>query len=139
MKRKRINPPYKVSAVRADGTRFPVEAHELVIELRPGIEVEIDLAPHPGFAGQLTLLTPPPAHMKRLYDEGKVDEFFTFFGGTNVLHVLVERRLSPRPAPRRPPSAAPAARVRPGAGARERKNAASSPARRPSTRTRASR
>ena len=93
MKRKRIDPPYKAYALRANGSRVPLEAHGIIVELAPGIEVEIVLAPHPGFAGHLSLLTPPPPRMKRLYDEGKVDDFAVYFGASNVLHVWVERRI----------------------------------------------
>lgn len=93
MKRKRIDPPYKAYALRANGSRVPLDAHGIIVELAPGIEVEIDFAPHPGFAGELTLMTPPPPRMKRLYDEGKVDDFAVSFGASNVLHVWVERRI----------------------------------------------
>jgi hypothetical protein len=105
MKRERIDPPYKAYALRADGTRRPLDAHGIVVELRPGIEVELDLAPHPAFAGHLTLLTPPSRRMKRLYDEGKVDDFAVLFGASNVLHVLVERRIRKRRRGARPAKA----------------------------------
>jgi hypothetical protein len=59
----------------------------------PDIEIEIDLAQHPNFAGELVLQTPRSSRMKRLYDEGKVDDFGMIFGATNVLHVFVERHM----------------------------------------------
>ena len=45
MRRQRISPPYKAYALDADGRRRPLRAHAIVVELRPGIEVEIDLVP----------------------------------------------------------------------------------------------
>jgi hypothetical protein len=99
----RLDPPYKAYALGANGARQPLDAHGIVIELRPGIEVEMELAPHPGFAGHLILFTPPRSRMKRLYDAGKVDDFAVVFGGSNVLHVLVERRIRPLSAPKRRP------------------------------------
>jgi len=42
------------------------------------------------------MLTPPAPRMKRLYEEGKVDDFAVVFGATNVLNVLVERRIRRR-------------------------------------------
>ena len=96
MKRERIAPPYKVHALRADGVRVPLDAHGLVVELAPGIEVEIDFAPHPGFRGHLVMFTPPPRRMKRIFDQGKVDDFAVIFGASNVLHVFVERRIAKR-------------------------------------------
>jgi len=92
MKRERISPPYKVHVLHANGARKPLDATAIVVEVQPGIEIEIDFAPHPNFAGHLVLLTPPAARMKRVYDEGSVDDFAVFFGASNVLHVLVERR-----------------------------------------------
>jgi hypothetical protein len=93
VKRTRIDPPHKLFAVGARGGRKRIHASTLIVELRPGVEVEIDLAPHPGFAGHLVLLTPPATRTTRLFDAGVVDDFAVLFGATNVLHVLVERRV----------------------------------------------
>lgn len=91
MRRERVDPPYKAFALLANGTRVPLEAHGVVVEVRPGVEIEIDFAPHPNFAGHLTLYTPPCARMKKVYGEGNSDSFAVVFGATNVLHVFVER------------------------------------------------
>jgi len=96
MKRQRVDPPYKAYALGANGTRRRLDAHGIIVEVRPGIEIEIDFAPHPNFAGELTLFSPPCARMKRLYDAGKVDDFAVAFGASNVLHVLVDRRIRRR-------------------------------------------
>jgi hypothetical protein len=117
MKRERVSPPYRAYALLADGSRRPLEAHGVIVELRPGIEVEIDLAPHPGWRGQLVMLTPPPPEMERVQKQGIFDDFVTFFGGSNVLHVWVERRDRSAQA-----SPAPAPAVRPRKPKRRRKN-----------------
>ena len=48
MKEKRIDPPYKTYLVSDDGTRTRVDAHRIVIELGPDVELALELAPHPG-------------------------------------------------------------------------------------------
>jgi hypothetical protein len=35
--------------------------------------------------------------MERIYEAGHADDFAVFFGASNVLHVLVERRKRKRP------------------------------------------
>ncbi len=84
--------PYRVYALDAGGNRTPIQAYGIVIELRSGIEMEVDLAPHPNFSGQLVLMTPATSNMKAEYDAGNLDDFAVSFGSSNVLHVLVERR-----------------------------------------------
>lgn len=102
MRAARIAPPYKVFALRTNGAREPLDAQAIIVELQPGIEVEIDFAPHPNFAGQLIVFTPPTRDMERLCKEGKVDSFAVVFGAENVLHVRVERRTRPREGTARP-------------------------------------
>jgi hypothetical protein len=89
---KRTN-AYKVYALGARDVRKTIRARRLIIELRPDIEVELDLAPHPNFRGHLMIFTPPTSKMSAEYAAGKIDEFAVIFGGSNVLHVVVERRL----------------------------------------------
>ena len=95
MKRNRLDPPHKMYVLPANGRRERIKARQLIIELGKGIEIEVDLAPHPNFAGQLVLFAAPTAQMEQLYDEGTVDDFNVAFGGPNVLHVFVNRRLVP--------------------------------------------
>jgi hypothetical protein len=88
---------YKVFSLQRNGARRLLDPHEaIIIELQPGIEVEVNLAPHPNFAGDLVMYTPPTRQMKRLYEAGKVDSFAVVFGAENVLHVKVERRIRRR-------------------------------------------
>ena len=93
MKAQPTAPPYKLFVLGKNGKREPLEARALIVELEPGIEVEICLAPHPGFAGDIVMFTPPTRRMETLYKQGKVDSFETNFGAENVLHVRVVRRI----------------------------------------------
>ena len=92
MKRKRCQ-PYKLFVLGSNGSRTRIEAKDLIVELRPGVEVQIDLAPHPNFEGELVLETAPQRYMQRRYEAGFNDTFATIFGAANVLHVMVERRI----------------------------------------------
>ncbi len=49
--------PYKTYAVSDDGSRTLVPAHEIVLERPQGIDLEINLAPHPSFRGRLSFST----------------------------------------------------------------------------------
>jgi len=91
MTRKRV-PPYKAFVLDSTGARVPLVGTAIVIELSPGVEVELNLAPHPAFAGRLVLMTPAFADMARLQGEGRRDDFAVTFGASNVLHVMVKRR-----------------------------------------------
>lgn len=93
MKRERLRPPHKLYVLHADGRRKRVRARQLIIELEEGIEIEVDLAPHPNNAGQLVLFASPTARMEQLHAEGKVDSFNVVFAAANVLTVFVDRRL----------------------------------------------
>jgi len=80
-------PPYKVFEVLKGGARRRLDVRDIVVEVRPGVEIEINFAPHPNFAGHLVLYTPPCRRMRKVFDAGIVDDFAVFFGATNVLHV----------------------------------------------------
>jgi len=90
-------PPYKVFEVLKGGARRRLDVRDIVVEVRPGVEIEINFAPHPNFAGHLVLYTPPCRRMRKVFDAGIVDDFAVFFGATNVLHVLVDRRVRAKP------------------------------------------
>lgn len=49
--------PYVVHAVSPEGVRTRLAAHEIVLERPQGIDLEIDLAPHPAFRGRVTFST----------------------------------------------------------------------------------
>jgi 3-oxoacyl-[acyl-carrier protein] reductase len=78
MKRNQVD-AYRVYALDTNGTRRRLNVRNIIVELSPGIEVEIDFAPHPTFAGHLTILTPPSAAMERIYEAGHADDFAVFF------------------------------------------------------------
>ena len=49
--------PYKTSVVDDDGKRTRLEAHEIVLERPIGVDLEVNLAPHPRFRGRVTFST----------------------------------------------------------------------------------
>jgi hypothetical protein len=49
--------PYRTFVLSEDGSRTPVAAHEIVLERPIGIDLEINLAPHPVFRGQVSFST----------------------------------------------------------------------------------
>jgi hypothetical protein len=49
--------PYRIHSIGQDGARSPVKAHELVMERPQGIDLEINLAPHPGYRGLVSFST----------------------------------------------------------------------------------
>jgi hypothetical protein len=56
MKLPRIR-PYKTFVIAADGARTRLDAHEIVLERPVGVDLEINLAPHPGFRGSVSFST----------------------------------------------------------------------------------
>ncbi len=91
MKRQRIDPPYKAYLVAADGTRTPVDAHGIVIEFGPNLELELDLAPHPNHAGGLPIHAGPERTLAELESSGFSSSLVVRPGASNVIHVFVER------------------------------------------------
>lgn len=49
--------PYKTFAVSKTGDRTPVAAHEIVLERPVGVDLEINLAPHPNRRGEVSFST----------------------------------------------------------------------------------
>jgi hypothetical protein len=49
--------PYKTFALSEDGARTPVTAHEIVLERPVGVDLEINVAPHPVFLGRVSFST----------------------------------------------------------------------------------
>ncbi len=49
--------PYKTFAIANDGSRVRIHAHELVLERPVGVDLEVNLAPHPGFRGRVSFGT----------------------------------------------------------------------------------
>jgi hypothetical protein len=49
--------PYRTFRVDDDGKRTPLAAHEIVLERPIGVDLEINLAPHPGFRGSVSFST----------------------------------------------------------------------------------
>ncbi len=50
-------PPYKTFLVDDDGKRVRLDAHEIVLERPIGVDLEINLAPHPRFRGHVGFST----------------------------------------------------------------------------------
>lgn len=97
MERRRIETPYRLHLVAADGTRTPAATHGVVIELGPGREVELDLAPHPHHATGLPI-TACPAEERDI-----ASALVVRLGAANVIHLPVERRpILPEVSPDQP-------------------------------------
>jgi hypothetical protein len=49
--------PYKTFAIAKGGKRIAISAHELALERPAGVDLEINLAPHPNFRGRVSFAT----------------------------------------------------------------------------------
>lgn len=78
---------YKVTAVDRRGRVTPIDATSLVIEISPGVEIELQLSTH--FKDELVLNTPSLATMAS--SPGTVGEFGITFGGANFVHLSVTK------------------------------------------------
>jgi hypothetical protein len=90
MQRTRLNPPYKAYAVSADGNRTPLDAHSIVVELGAGAELELDLAPHPNFDGELSIRAGPEQSLEHMQQTGSYPSLVVRAGAANALLVSVE-------------------------------------------------
>jgi len=96
---------HKAYVVGADGSKTPLAGRAIVIELGPDLEIEVDLAAHPAFAG----VTIYAGRMKRM-EKVPTGPFFSSRlivhpSAANVIGVSVERRLvevAPDTPPPRP-------------------------------------
>lgn len=76
---------YQAFAV-LDGTRQPIEAESMIIQLEEG-DIEISLSPpHPVFQGKLTLST-GSAIQGRENERGRGTQLIIEPGAANVLHI----------------------------------------------------
>ena len=80
------NHKYQVFAVLKDGTRQPIEADSIIIQLEEE-EIEIPLASlHPVFQGKLTLVT-GSAIQGRENERERGTQFIIEPGASNVIHI----------------------------------------------------
>ena len=70
--------PYKTWALDDADAGVHVQAHELVLERPVGIDLEVNLAPHPNFRGQITFST------------FRGSSLLVEAGGANVVYLFVE-------------------------------------------------
>lgn len=88
MNRTRLDPPYKAYAVAADGSRTPLNVHSIVVELSAGAELELDLAPHPDFDGELSIRAGPEQTFEEM--EKSFPSLVVRASAANVILVSVE-------------------------------------------------
>ncbi|MCW1962068.1 hypothetical protein [Chryseobacterium viscerum] len=84
------NHKYQVFAVLNDGTRQPIEAESIIIQLEEE-EIEIPLTSlHPVFQGKLTLAT-GSAIQGREHDRERETRFIIEPGASNVIHITPKK------------------------------------------------
>jgi hypothetical protein len=88
MRPERREPPYRAYAVSKGGSRAPISANEIHVELGPGLEIQIGLVPHPNHRGGL------PLRAGRLDEtsRGVFSGFLIVPGAANVIHLYVQRQ-----------------------------------------------
>ena len=80
--------PYKAFAVTKDGTRHPIEAESIIIQLEVDIEIPLS-PPHPVFEGKLTLAA-GSAVRGREHERESV-QLVIEPGAANVIHITPKK------------------------------------------------
>lgn len=104
-KRKLNLRPYRTWLVGHDGARKRIEANSVIVELSPGLEVELRLNPNRDVRGALLLMTPPFGEADELWRQGIVQTLASVFPGAGGARIWIERHVSDEAqdkAPRRP-------------------------------------
>ncbi|MEJ5048926.1 hypothetical protein WH221_03760 [Chryseobacterium culicis] len=84
------NQKYQTFAVLKDGTRQPIDAESIIIQLEEE-EIEIPLTPlHPVFQGKLTLVT-GSAIQGRENERGGGTQLVIEPGASNVIHITPKK------------------------------------------------
>lgn len=80
---------YQAFAVAKDGTRQPIEAESIIIQLEEDIEISL-IPPHPVFQGKLTLATGSAIQGRENEREGAT-QLIIEPGASNVIHITPKR------------------------------------------------
>lgn len=80
---------YQAFAVSKDGTRQPIEAEAIIIQLEEDIEISL-VPPHPVFQGKLTLATGSAIQGRENERDGGT-QLIIEPGASNVIHITPKR------------------------------------------------
>ncbi|WP_431609702.1 hypothetical protein [Chryseobacterium sp. 'Rf worker isolate 10'] len=80
---------YQAFAVSKDGTRQPIEAESIIIQLEEDIEISL-VPPHPVFQGKLTLATGSAIQGRENERDGGT-QLIIEPGASNVIHITPKR------------------------------------------------